>query len=407
VLRRILLFLISFSMSVLAAHADSITIPYSFSSGTPAQSSQVNANFTAVTTVVNGNIDNANIKASAGIVPSKLSLISEYLNLQATDNRGFSSGVTGDTVPRVTLNTRGSIDFGAGSATAMDLALIRADANTLKVRDRADSVDKNLNCGVLTLSGLLSGVGLNPSALNSYDVGSTSLPWRSLYVGAAATNNNRVTSAACTAARTFTLPDANSNSVIPDTGASNNFLTAISSGGVISKAQPSFSNISGTAGVGQGGTGATATPANGQIPIGNGTTFTIANITAGTGIAVTNGSGTITISGGTRFTSSAITASNAGGGTQAHSLGATPKRVWTMLKCITTDAGYAVNDFVVYNSSGASSSTSSGVTVYADGTNVGYRFFNASSPLSINHKTTGAATTATNANWEMYIYAEL
>lgn len=109
----------------------------------------------------------------------------------------------------------------------------------------------------------------------------------------------------------------------------------------------------------------------------------------------------------TRFTSSAITASNAGGGTQAHGLGATPKKVWSMLKCITTDAGYAVNDWVVYNSTGASSSTSSGVTIYADSTNVGYRFFNAGQPLLINHKTTGGGTAITNANWELYIYAEL
>jgi len=38
-----------------------------------------------------------------------------------------------------------------------------------------------------------------------------------------------------------------------------------------------------------------ATPSNGQIPIGNGTDYTVAAITAGTGISVTNGSGTITI----------------------------------------------------------------------------------------------------------------
>lgn len=51
--------------------------------------------------------------------------------------------------------------------------------------------------------------------------------------------------------RTFTIPDADSNPVIPDTGAANNFLTAISAGGVISKAQPDFSNLSGTATDGQ------------------------------------------------------------------------------------------------------------------------------------------------------------
>jgi hypothetical protein len=46
--------------------------------------------------------------------------------------------------------------------------------------------------------------------------------------------------------RIVTIPDADSTTVQPDTGASNNFLTAISASGVISKAQPAFSNISGS-----------------------------------------------------------------------------------------------------------------------------------------------------------------
>lgn len=389
------------------AQADTITVPNTFSAGTSAQASQVNANFTAVTTVVNGNLDNSNIKAAAGIVPSKLSLISEYMNLQSTNNRGFSAGVTGDTVPRVALNSRGSLDFGPGSSTAMDLALIRGDSNTLKLRDQGDTADKNFTCGTLNLSGLLTSVGIVPSTVNSYDSGSASLPWRNVYVGAAATNNNKIASASCTAARTFTLPDANSNSVIPDTGASNNFLTGISSGGVITKAQPSFSNLSGSAGVSQGGTGLTSTPTNGQVLIGNGSGFSLSTLTAGTGVTITNGSGTITISTSTRFTSTAITPSNAGGGTQAHGLGAVPKRVWAMLKCITTDAGWAVNDWVAVYPMASSSASYPGVAVYADGTNVGYRFYNAASPFMLNHKTTGAGTALTNANWEFYIYAEL
>ena len=40
---------------------------------------------------------------------------------------------------------------------------------------------------------------------------------------------------------------------------------------------------------------ASATPANGQIPIGNGVDFTIANLTAGPGIQITNGTGSITL----------------------------------------------------------------------------------------------------------------
>jgi hypothetical protein len=112
------------------------------------------------------------------------------------------------------------------------------------------------NVGAATatsINGLTAAV--TPNVAGGTDIGSTALPFANLYVGGAATNNNKITSAATAAARTFTLPDANSNSVIPDTGASNNFLTAISSGGVISKAQPAFSNISGTATASQGGTG--------------------------------------------------------------------------------------------------------------------------------------------------------
>lgn len=50
-----------------------------------------------------------------------------------------------------------------------------------------------------------------------------------------------------------------------------------------------------TIGVAKGGTGLTATPTNGQLPIGNGSGYTLASITAGAGISVTNGSGTITV----------------------------------------------------------------------------------------------------------------
>ena len=46
--------------------------------------------------------------------------------------------------------------------------------------------------------------------------------------------------------------------------------------------------------VANGGLGITTTPANGQLPIGNGTNYVAATITQGTGIAITNGAGSIT-----------------------------------------------------------------------------------------------------------------
>lgn len=69
--------------------------------------------------------------------------------------------------------------------------------------------------------------------------------------GAGGANRQRIVSTAPTATRTFTLPNADSNSVQPDTGSANNFLTAIAATGVISKAQPSAANLSnGTVGTG-------------------------------------------------------------------------------------------------------------------------------------------------------------
>lgn len=47
--------------------------------------------------------------------------------------------------------------------------------------------------------------------------------------------------------------------------------------------------------VGSGGLGITTTPTNGQIPIGNGTNYTAATLSAGSGISITNASGSVTI----------------------------------------------------------------------------------------------------------------
>jgi hypothetical protein len=49
-------------------------------------------------------------------------------------------------------------------------------------------------------------------------------------------------------------------------------------------------------GVGYGGTGLTATPANGQLAIGNGTGYTLSTLTAGTNVSISNTAGGITIS---------------------------------------------------------------------------------------------------------------
>lgn len=58
-------------------------------------------------------------------------------------------------------------------------------------------------------------------------------------------------------------------------------------------------NLSAAVPVAKGGTALTGTPTNGQLPIGNGTGYTLAAITAGSGVTVTNGAGSIQISAAT------------------------------------------------------------------------------------------------------------
>jgi hypothetical protein len=75
-----------------------------------------------------------------------------------------------------------------------------------------------------------------------------------------------------------------------DTGASNNFLTAISDAGVISKAQPAFTNISGVCTVAQGctGTGSTLT----GLLLGNASAFTAVTSTTVSQVLRVTGSNT-------------------------------------------------------------------------------------------------------------------
>ena len=101
---------------------------------------------------------------------------------------------------------------------------------------------------------------------------------------------------------------AGSTSAIPLSNLDSNFATAITLGntavylgntttsiGNLTLTNVTISSVSAALTPAQGGTGVTTTPSNGQIPIGNGTTYVASTITAGSGITVTNGAGSITI----------------------------------------------------------------------------------------------------------------
>lgn len=69
---------------------------------------------------------------------------------------------------------------------------------------------------------------------------------------------------------------------------------------------------SGTLPVARGGTGLSSAPTNGQILIGNGSTYSLAALTAGSGISITNGAGSISIA---TIANGTVTSVNAAGGT--------------------------------------------------------------------------------------------
>lgn len=153
---RKLLALLAGWLIALPAFADTLTIPYSFTAGETITAAKFNSNFSAITTVVNGNLDDNNIKVGASIATSKLNLTAEMPVLRSAGNRCLSAGVTGDTVPRVSLTSSGPITFGAGSASAHDMMLKREDANTLAVRNAGDSAYKDFKAGAGTFSGALT-----------------------------------------------------------------------------------------------------------------------------------------------------------------------------------------------------------------------------------------------------------
>ncbi|ABF42161.1 hypothetical protein Acid345_3160 [Candidatus Koribacter versatilis Ellin345] len=89
-------------------------------------------------------------------------------------------------------------------------------------------------CGV-TVNGILTGAGAFHLVSGSYYV-----------------NFNL---ASLTANRNFYMPDVDSTAVVPKTATTHQYVTALSSTGVLSQAQPAFSDISGTATTSQIGTG--------------------------------------------------------------------------------------------------------------------------------------------------------
>lgn len=117
-------------------------------------------------------------------------------------------------------------------------------------------------------------------------------------------------------------------------------------------------SVTGTLPVANGGTGITTTPSNGQIPIGNGTNYTAATLTAGAGIGITNASGAITVA----ATGSTINSQTTGYTLVAGDAGKTIS-ITTGGVTIPNSVMSAGNIVNVYNNSGSSQTITQGTGV--------------------------------------------
>jgi hypothetical protein len=254
-------------------------------------------------------------------------------------------------------------------------------------------------------------------ASNLSDLVSPSTARTNLGLGSAATQND-----------TYFLQVANNLSDLASvtTARSNLGLgtMAVQNGASVSITGGSITGITDLA-VADGGTGVSTTPSNGQLLIGNGTGYSVANLTAGTGVTITNSSGGISIATTGAQTAQTLTAevTNAESttitkGQVVYAFGATGNRMSVKLAYNTSDATSAKTLGIVSDASIASNGTGTitlvgvvdGLTLgsYTDGDQL-YLGATAGTltnvkPYAPNHLVyVGIVERANNGNGELYV----
>ena len=159
-------------------------------------------------------------------------------------------------------NSAGTVKLLASSASTTNVQTISFGSTGL--------TPSTATSGAVTVAGTLA-VGNGGTGITSFGTG---------VAGALGQNVSGSGSIALTTSPVFTTPNLGT----PSAG------TLTSCTGL-----PLTTGVTGTLGVANGGTGLTATPANGEIDIGNGTGFTRTTLSPGSGISITNAAGSITI----------------------------------------------------------------------------------------------------------------
>ncbi len=190
---------------------------------------------------------------------------------QATSNFWISGTGLADTALRAPL-------FDTTAATAMSIGTTSANA----INIGSTTLSGTLAIGRSTITNTISiGIAAGNAATQTINIGTSGT--------AGSTTNVTIGS---TIAGTVNIQ----GNVRLSKLTANGFVKTSGSNGALSVASTIAlgSEVSGTLGIANGGTGVTGTPTNGQLLIGNGTGYALAALT-GTGIAITNGAGSISL----------------------------------------------------------------------------------------------------------------
>jgi Pectate lyase superfamily protein len=254
-------------------------------------------------------------------------------------NTGVTANTYGDSthVPRIAINAQGQITSASSTAISFPTAPVTSVSGSgsgISVSPTTGSVVVS-NTGVTSIvagsnitvspSGGTGAVTINSTAGGTGTVTSVAtgtgltggpittsgtISLASAYAGngigtvnGIAKGNGSGTITAATAGTDYVIPSGSITGTAGNiTATSNSTLTTLSAlslpGSQVSgNISGNAANVTGTVAVGHGGTGITGTPTNGQIPIGNGSGYTLGTISGSGTVSVTNGTGTISING--------------------------------------------------------------------------------------------------------------
>jgi hypothetical protein len=211
--------------------------------------------------ITDGTIADADISGTAALATSKLSG-----PLTAVNGHGLGA--------LATANSIGSAEISDGSLTDADLSPSAAIADT-KLATIA-TVGKVANSATTATSANTASAIVARDASGNFSAGTIT-----------ATLSGNATNV------TGTVAVANGG-----TGATSAAAARASLGAAAAGANSDITSLTGLTTalpVAQGGTGSGSAPANGQLLIGNGTGYALANLTPGTGISIANAAGSVTI----------------------------------------------------------------------------------------------------------------